>query len=263
MCELLGFHFNKPVRPNLSFSNFRQHADHHRHGWGMAWYPDAEQRDYTAQIIKTSASALNDALAAFLAREQVVHSANIISHIRYKTHGPATHANTHPFARNYRKRELVFAHNGTLENEELSFSGQSYAPMGGTDSERAFCQLLNAMKAHRWRTDKREHFPDIEQFLAEMNNNGKMNLLFSDGSRMFAWHSLSSLNSLYYTRRIAPFGSIHYKDDGITVNMDEQKDPDLKGYIIATRPLTETESWQPLQQGKLYVFEAGDCVFGM
>jgi len=206
---------------------------------------------------------MNDALAEFLAREPVVQSDNIISHIRFKTHGPATHANTHPFARNYRRREMVFAHNGTLDNENLDFSGQSYAPMGGTDSERAFCQLLNALKTNRWRTDKSEHFPAMERFLAEMNSAGKMNLLFSDGSRLFAWHNNSGLNSLYYTRRMAPFGSIRYKDDGITVNMDEQKDPDLKGYIIATQPLTEAESWHPLTKGKLYVFESGNCVFGM
>lgn len=263
MCELLGFHFNKPVRPNVSFSNFRQHADHHKHGWGMAWYPDAAQRDFTAQVIKTSASAMHDALAAFLAQEQVVRGANIIAHIRYKTHGPATHANTHPFARNFKKRELVFAHNGVLENEHLSFRGKSYAPMGGTDSERAFCQLLNDMKTNGWRTDKAEHYPEMEQQLHELNRDGKMNLLFSDGTRLFAWHTESGTNSLYCTRRAAPFGQIYYKDDGITVNMDEQKDPDLRGYIIATQPLTEAEHWQPLEKGKLYVFEGGDCIFGM
>lgn len=231
----------------------------------MAWYPDAEQRDFTAQVIKTSASAMNDKLAEFLSQEQVVSSANIIAHIRYKTNGAATHGNTHPFVRNFKKRELVFAHNGVLVNEDLSFTSQSYAPMGGTDSERGFCQLLNAMKAHGWRTDKPEHYPAIQQFLAEMNRAGKMNLLFSDGNRMFAWHNkqAASDNTLFYTRRLAPFGNIRYSDDGITVNMDEQKDPDLKGYIIATKPLTEMELWQPLEKGCLFVFQSGDCIFGM
>lgn len=263
MCELLGFHFNKPVRPNVSFGNFRQHAHHHKNGWGMAWYPDATQRDFTAQLIKTSASAMRDALAAFLAQEQVVQSANIIAHIRYMTHGDATHANTHPFARNYRKRELVFAHNGVLENEHLSFTGKAYAPMGKTDSERVFCHLLNSMKAEGLRTDKPEHYAALEALLTALNRDGKMNLLFSDGTRLFAWHTKTQGPSLYYTRRIAPFGQIYYKDDGITVNLDEQKDPDLKGYIIATQPLTEAEQWLPLEKGRLHVFEGGDCIFGM
>jgi len=265
MCELLGFHFNKPVRPNLSFSNYRQHAALHRHGWGMAWYPDAEQRDFTAQVIKTSASAMNDKLAEFLSEEQVVSSANIIAHIRYMTHGAATLANTHPFARNFKKRELVFAHNGVLENEHLSFTGKSYAPMGGTDSERAFCHLLNTMKAQGLRTDKPEHYAALTGVLTDLNGHGKMNLLFSDGVRLFAWHNTQRAgnNTLYYTRRSAPFGNIRYSDDGITVNMDEQKDPDLKGYIIATKPLTEMELWQPLERGCLFVFQSGDCIFGM
>ena len=47
------------------------------------------------------------------------------------------------------------------------------------------------------------------------------------------------------------------------VNLEEEKDPDQKGFIIATTIRTgkpTDENWIPIEGGKLKVFKDGDCI---
>ena len=54
-------------------------------------------------------------------------------------------ANTHPFSRELSGRSWVFAHNGKLPGlkENSGFTLGRFQPIGETDSEHAFCYLLD------------------------------------------------------------------------------------------------------------------------
>ncbi len=72
----------------------------------------------------------------------------IIAHIRKASRGKVTLRNTHPFQRELFGKSWVFAHNGTVfERPELrNFTLSHYFPIGTTDSELAFCYILNKLK---------------------------------------------------------------------------------------------------------------------
>jgi len=254
MCELLAMSFNLPVRPNISFRGFRHRGKNNPHGWGIAFYPDE-----SAQIIKEPIQAKKSALSKFLQDYQEVKSKIFIGHVRYTSVGAKSHKNTHPFYREVNGKEYVFAHNGTLSNYESLKLGR-FKPIGETDSERAFCYLLNCIEKRdiiKWND---EDFDWLAQKLEEINKYGSFNCTFSDGKLLFCYHDENGYNGLCFVQRKPPYGEIRLLDEDWQVNLAEEKRPEQTGYIIATRRLTD-EPWQQFRRGELIVFKDGKMIY--
>ncbi len=133
-----------------------------------------------------------------------------------------------------------------------------FIPEGDTDSERAFCLLLD------WMEEETVSFSDfcrLEERLRELNSHGSMNLLFSDGHALFAYRDIGGYNALYFTYRQAPFPTIRLVDEDWEVDLAEEKRPSEKGFVIATQPLTD-EHWYGLDPGRLLVIRDGKAVHG-
>jgi len=64
------------------------------------------------------------------------------------------------------------------------------------------------------------------------------------------------------TRRTAPFDRVSLRDEDWQVDLAEEKRPDQKGYVVATRRLTDDENWTGISPGPLVVFKDGECVYG-
>ena len=85
---------------------------------------------------------------AEMVRRYPIRSDNVIAHIRKATQGRVALENTHPFQRELWGRYWVFAHNGDLKDFAPRLHA-AFRPVGDTDSERAFCWLMQELaKAH-------------------------------------------------------------------------------------------------------------------
>jgi len=266
MCELFGASFNKQVGMQFAFNNFRERGSGHRDGWGLAWYPDK-----TCQIVKEGKPSVSSTMSKFLTTETTLKSKIFISHVRSATgRAPPSHRNTHPFSKVYNRREYIFAHNG-FENSPGEFKRelpsefdfpQSYFPLGDTDSEQAFCHLMDFFKSYSRRIENSNDFAVLEKILYLMNGHGKLNLIFSDSEYLFCYHTRGQAqNTLKYVRREAPFRNIRYKDSDQEVSLSETKDSTHKGYIISTNALSEDEEWIDFAPGQLIVFKDGEIVY--
>jgi glutamine amidotransferase len=253
MCELLGLCFDQPVLPSLSFRGFRRRGRDNPHGWGVAAFAGG-----AAQVFKEPAGAAGSWLAEFVRGYAGLRSRVLIGHVRRASVGQLVLADTHPFAREVGGRELVVAHNGTLERERLvSRLDGLFTPVGGTDSEAALCALAT------WLTDQRvpfEAFGRLHGWLREINPCGTMNLLFSEGRRLYAYHHAGGYNGLWHVRRRPPYGRVVLRDDDWEVDLGAEKDPGQRGHVIAKRPLTD-ERWEAFTPGALLVFEDGETVY--
>jgi glutamine amidotransferase len=71
----------------------------------------------------------------------------VIAHTRRATRGTRSYPNAQPFIRELAGRIHLFAHNGDLPGifESKAFQPERFNPIGETDSERAFCVLLDRM----------------------------------------------------------------------------------------------------------------------
>ena len=255
MCELLGLAFNKPISPSLSFRGFRHRAERNPDGWGLAAITPTEAR-ITKETIRADQSGVSRAL-----RDNPRLTAPIfIGHVRLASRGEVSLRNTHPFTRRINGSDFVFAHNGTLSMDQLNRRDTGTFPVeGSTDSELAMCVMLS------WMTrDKVDHhdYARIERFLKDLNATGKLNLLFSDGQRLYGYHDVSGYNGLCWTHRQTPFSQVSLRDEDWEADLGEEKAPDQKGFVIATRKLTDGEDWRNFRPGSLMVFERGDVVYG-
>jgi len=88
-----------------------------------------------------------------------------------------------------------------------------------------------------------------------------MNLLFSEGKHLYCYRDQEGYNGLCMTERTTPFSGLSLQDEDWEIDLGEQKDPDQRGFVIATRPLTR-EKWNNLEPGCLIVLKDGRCIYG-
>jgi predicted glutamine amidotransferase len=254
MCQLLGMNCNVPTDICFSFEGFHVRGgltDHHRDGFGIAFFEGEGCRVFL------DSKATIESPVADLVRQYPIHSKNVIAHIRKATQGTIALQNCHPFQRELWGRYWIFAHNGNLENFQPK-GLESFQPVGQTDSERAFCYLLEKL---------RRAFPqgypepsDIARFLpsvvAEVAAHGLFNFLLSNGEFLIAHCS----NNLHYLIRQAPFGDAHLIDQDLTMDFSQVTGQNDKVAVIASFPLTDNETWTPMLPGQLLMFREGELV---
>jgi glutamine amidotransferase len=255
MCELLGMCFSKPVTPSISFTGFRQRGEQHPDGWGLAFYPDE-----SVQVIKEPVKAGSSALSAFLKDYAGVSSKIIIAHVRKASVGSNFHKNTHPFQREVDGKDYVMAHNGTLKDFKDGLALTYFHPVGETDSEQAFCYLMDRILKNRIREWKKADFEWLLGAIGKVNKYGTFNCLFSNGQCLFAYRDKDGKRDLNFVKRTPPYGKIKLLDKDFEIDLGKDKDQQKQGYIIATCPLTN-EKWESFGTGELIVFRDGEIVF--
>jgi predicted glutamine amidotransferase len=251
MCQLMGMNCNVPTDICFSFRGFHQRGGRtadHADGFGVAFFEGPGCRMFV-----DSRPAVDSPVAALIATYPI-RSQNVIAHIRKATRGSVALVNTHPFMRELWGRYWIFAHNGTLENFKPDF-GSQYRPVGTTDSEHAFCHLLDTLRLR---------YPDgqpplaalygtIATWSAEIAGHGKFNYILSNGDYLFAYCT----DNLSYVLRHAPFTTAHLKDQDIEVDFSQVTTPKDRIAIVATEPLTDNENWIPFCAGQLIAFQDG------
>jgi len=251
MCELLGLCFNHAVRPNLSFKGFRVRSETNPDGWGIAFYPDK-----SAQVIKEPLEAEESLLSEFIENYPKIMSKIFISHVRLNSVSKPAFMNTHPFQRELNGKEYVFAHNGTLSDYENDFDTTEFKSVGKTDSEAAFCHLMNKIKKQGIKSWSNSKYKWLYEEMKYINNFGKFNCLFSDGKYLFCYYDMNGYKGLFYLHREAPYGHTHLSDEHFDIHLKKQEETEKEGFIIATRPLTD-EKWKSFKPGQLRVFKNG------
>ncbi|MDZ4074383.1 MAG: class II glutamine amidotransferase [Hylemonella sp.] len=250
MCQLLGMNCNVPTDVMFSFAGFAERGgrtDHHGDGWGIAFFEDKGLRHFVDHQ-----SAAKSPVAELI-RHYPIKSRNVISHIRKATQGEVTLENCHPFVRELWGRYWVFAHNGDLKDYAPRLHG-SFRPVGHTDSERAFCWLLQELaKSHASVPSIAELTLTLRELVPQIAKYGTFNFLLSNGEALWAHAS----TNLYHVVRQHPFGSATLRDEDLSVNFAEHAAPGDRVAVVVTAPLTTDEAWTPFAPGELRVFVDG------
>ncbi len=256
MCQLMGMTFNQAVRPSLSFRGFQHRGAANPHGWGIAFYPDRAVR-----VLKEPIRADDSALSDFVRDCPTIKSQLFLAHVRLKSRGGLSYMDTHPFYRECLGKDYVFAHNGTLTGFEHELRLDNYYhPIGGTDSEHAFCYILCQIRQRSLRVWRQDDFAWLHEEFAMINRLGNFNCLMSNGEYLFCYHDRNRYNGLSMVERHSPFNSVRLEDEDYEIDLGENKDPAQRGYIIASHPLTD-ENWSDFSGGELMVFCRGDLIF--
>jgi predicted glutamine amidotransferase len=253
MCQLLGLNSNASTAINFSFTGFSQRGGNtadHVDGWGIAFYENNGSRVF---IDDQPASASR--LAQFV-REYPIKSKTVISHIRKATQGDVSLANCHPFQREWLGQTWIFAHNGDLRNYHPELTGE-YLPVGSTDSEKAFCYLMQEMRVAFKNLLRPPHWSELAPVIAKISasiaRHGNFNLLLTNGDAVYS-HCSSNLYSL---NREHPFPNVRLVDCDISMDLSALNHATDRMIIIATEPLTSDELWKAYAIGESKVFVDG------
>lgn len=254
MCELMGLSFDRPVSAEFSIRAFALRDEENADGWGLAWYPDQ-----SLALVKEAITWRQSGYSRFLESYNRLQSHIYIAHVRHKTTGGiATHADTHPFRREFAGRDYCFAHNGTIRGFASLPLGR-FRPVGQTDSEHVFCHLLNELASRDELLQDDVGWRWFHSLLAEANLRGTINCLLSDGHRLFAYRDVQGWKGLALRKlRFREHGERHFDDPGVGIAMTGEAD--RHGYVVATRALSET-GWHDLHPGELIVLEMGALKF--
>lgn len=265
MCELFCLSSRLPTRATISLERFAQrggYATHAIDGWGLALYDGHDVRLY-----KEPEPAANSQWLKFI--EERRQPANLlISHVRHATEGGVCLANTQPFARELGGRIHIFAHNGQLNAiaQKLPDHYERFMPVGETDSEAAFCILLERL-SKLWHDGEipalRARRAEVERFASEIRTLGPANFLYSDGDALFAHgHCRTQPGG-----KIAPPGlwllQRSCATDSDALVQDEVPDqggqPSQELALIASVPLSD-EPWRAFGEGEIVIVRNGEVM---
>jgi glutamine amidotransferase len=252
MCELLALSANTPTDMTFSFRGLARRGgatSEHVDGWGLASFDPAGQG---VTIYREQAPAAFCPVAAQVAGLDLKAHCSI-AHIRKATQGVVTLANCHPFHRRWKGQEWVFAHNGDLL--QAIPPSALYRPVGSTDSEAAFCWILDRLSASDVDpADGAGLFELLVRCADALAAKGIFNCLISNGAWLFAYAS----TKLHILTRRAPFTTATLADDDLTVDFSQVTTPNDVVTIVSTEPLTTNETWRPLQPGEGLMLEHGE-----
>jgi predicted glutamine amidotransferase len=269
MCQLLGMNCNAPTDVTFSFRGFAQrggHTDDHADGWGIAFFEgdgrpasvDSEGSAGSSDCDKglrhfvdhlpASASPVAELIGRY-----PIKSRNVIAHIRKATQGRVALENCHPFVRELWGRYWVFAHNGDLKDFNPRLHA-SFRPVGSTDSERAFCWIMQELaKSHAGVPSVAELSITLRELAAQIASHGTFNFMLSNGQALWAHAS----TRLVYVERRHPFAHARLSDEDLSVNFADHTSPSDRVAVVVTAPLTTNENWVAFAPGELKVFEGG------
>ena len=247
MCQLLGLNANTPTDLVFSFTGFATRAEEHKDGFGIGFFEGVGARLF----VDTVSARLSP--VAEMIRRYPLRSRHIVAHIRKATQGAVALENTHPFMRELWGRYWVFAHNGNLEGYEPKLHA-AFRPVGGTDSERAFCWLLQELAKNHASLPSIEHLTETLRELApSVARYGTFNFLLSNGQALWAHCS----TRLHAVERAHPFSTAQLRDDEVTVDFAQHTTVNDRVAVVVTEPLTSNEAWRAFAPGELAVFVDG------
>jgi glutamine amidotransferase len=265
MCELLAMSSREPATVSLSLSEFANHGGRtgpHKDGWGVAFYDENDVR-----LVREANAASESRAVAFLA-DQAYRSTRVLAHIRQATFGPVKLKNSQPFTRELGGRMHVFAHNGDLPEVEVlrKEAGHCFRPVGDSDSEHAFCLLLERLRP-LWGGDQppsmEQRMAAVEGFAREVSPLGPSNFIFSDSDFLYIYaHKRTQPEDnqirapgLYYLCRTCPSRKPAERSLG-GISIASHEGPQQEVFLAASVPLTD-ERWVALAEGELLVVERG------
>lgn len=169
-------------------------------------------------------------------------------------------AETQPFSRSFAGTDWLFMHNGDLDKDALT---QTYEgdirllePIGGTDSELAFCNLLAHMQRSGARQLSEVDPYEILSWFQRFDQLGSSDMYLSDGQTICCFHGSRSPKDLYYSR-LRPPNNLHVlESEAIRVAVDDPRDA-FRTALVVTSTRFGTGQWMQMQSGSMIMANRG------
>ncbi|HRI72654.1 MAG TPA: class II glutamine amidotransferase, partial [Polyangium sp.] len=171
-------------------------------------------------------------------------------------------ANTQPFSRSYAGRDWLFSHSGSLRHRvEGTVARNAFEPVGSTDSERVFCDLLALFAAQGWRSIGDADLAQIQAFFGAISTHGCTTCVLSDARDLLAYADARSEGPLYVGRVSPPYEKLVLTDADLELDLGRRGIKSRKGVIVASNELAGDDiTWTALEPGHVLVVRQGSVI---
>ncbi len=227
-------------------------------GWGIGYYPAGEP---SASVLKEPAPSAGSIRSSLVKAWEHLASSLMVLHIRQATWGQITDANTQPFVRSHGGRDWLFAHSGSLDRRLETTADARFTPVGSTDTEAIFCDLLDRL-ARKGIGSIGDADPQlIRDFLGAMNAHGSLTVVLADGRDLLVYADAHDpARALHIATLLPPHSDLVFSDEDLAVDLTKRGIKSRKGILVSTTPLAgplAATAWQKLEPGHLMIIRQG------
>jgi len=227
-------------------------------GWGMGYYPGGEP---CAAVLKEPAPPYGSIRSELVKSWEHLETSLFVVHIRTATWGAISDANTQPFARSWGGRDWLFAHSGSLRQRPQPRSGAPFEPVGSTDTELVFCELMNRFAERGWRSIGDSSLETLREWLGAINELGHLTSVLTDGHDLCVYADRDG-GGIYVCEVLPPYDSASFGDGDLEVDLCKRGVKSRKGVIVSSSPLQingehAADRWRLVPAGHLLVVRQG------
>jgi predicted glutamine amidotransferase len=227
-------------------------------GWGIGYYPGGEP---SASVLKEHAPPAGSIRSQLVEAWEHLESSLFVLHIRHATWGSLTDANTQPFTRAWGRRDWMFAHAGSLRARPELEPHATFEPIGSTDTELVFCELMNRFAECGWQSLGDADLDTLRGWLKSINELGSLTAVLCDGRDLCVYADRDGQVPLHYWEAVPPYGELVFADHDLKVDLARRGLKSRRGVVVSTTP-TEVlghprGAWHPIEPGHLLVVRQG------
>ena len=258
--DILALSFDAKSSPSLDLHLPELAAASHSQGWGLGWYPDDQS---SAMVTKDPGARSKKVPVASITDWGSFRSTVFFCKVRGAENGYG-HADAQPFARSFAGRDWLFMHNGDLEKPELEkLHGtrlRMMEPLGSTDSELAFCNLLTQVQETNAR-----RIADVDagrwlEWFQRFDRLGSSDMYISDGESILVFHGSKSPKNLYYSRVQPPDNKETLSSPAVDLSLNDPRDNYRSALIVSSSPFNQRE-WVTMEAAQLIIIRRSVIVW--
>jgi transglutaminase-like putative cysteine protease/predicted glutamine amidotransferase len=258
--DILAISLDGKGSPSINLNLPPDASGSHSHGWGFGWYPD----DHLSAMLTKDPGARGE--------QVIVDAITDWSSFRsttffFKVHGASegyNHTQTQPFSRSFAGRDWLFLHNGDLNKAELeNLHGRQtrlLEPLGNTDSELAFCNLLAQLQLGDARRIADVIAENLHDWFKRFDNLGSSDMFLSDGESIVCFHGTHSPKQMYYKRVQPPENQNLFVSEAAEISLNDPRDTYRTALIISSSPFSQGE-WSQMQPGQMLIIRRGAIIW--
>jgi len=255
MPNLLAMSFEGELAPSFDLRCLRQ-GEVPPDGWGIGYFPGGEP---SATVLKEPAPSQGSIRSELVKAWEHLESSLFILHIRRATWGALSDANTQPFQRAWGRRDWLFAHAGSLNHRLQLRPGAPFEPVGSTDTELIFCELMNRFAERGWKSLAEADPRVLLEWLALVNEHGNLTCVLADGHDLAVYSDRDSAG-IYLWEVHPPYERLTFGDGELLVDLGRRGVKSRKGVLVSSQPLEvdgEARDWRAVPSGHLVVVRQG------
>jgi transglutaminase-like putative cysteine protease/predicted glutamine amidotransferase len=229
-------------------------------GWGIGYYPGGEP---AATILKEPAPQYGSIRSQLVEAWEHLASSLFVVHIRAATWGHISDSNTQPFARSWGRRDWLYAHAGSLRHRLHLGSGKQFEPVGSTDSEAVFCELLGRIASQGWASMADSDPELLRTWFDEINSMGTLTSILTDGRDLAVYADRRvEETGVFLAHIIPPHDELVFGDADLGVDLSRRGIKERKGVIVSSNPLPSKDGhqqmeWKRVAPGALVIVRQG------